>query len=269
MQKYFLAIIVALIATCSVNAQDADPVQKKLEEAKSQFELRISKARAKLDDAVGKLIVKTEANRRLSAEEKISAIENLKSARKEFQDSGTIPTLRSLKSSATSFERSLKIEKQRARKAFDAAADAYGKARDLDAAKTVLAERDEFLKNQGAVAKPDGFHVGAVWKGKRFAKPSGTEKPSVIVIKQRRGNSFAGTLSVTNPRLGENISEIKGAIQNGTISIEGIDGIQKLRFVLTGRVTADGLVLDKKMKPPASQQFRMTLVSSKGDAKKK
>lgn len=162
MRIYVLALIVALGTLSVSNAQDAE---SKLDTAKSTYTERMLEARDTLDDAIGKLITKTQANRRLSTPQKIAAVDQLKAQQKAFINLWRIPTDSQLRGAITTFQRVKRVETSRIRQAFDDAADTYGDAGDLDAAKAILKEKEDFLRSMPTTKSIfNGIDLSG-WKG--------------------------------------------------------------------------------------------------------
>jgi hypothetical protein len=153
----FAAFAAALLLTAGF-AQDKpaakkdDPIAAELSKAKGEFV-------AALDSAKEKLLAKfAEEEKRLTdtttlkIDDKVKRLKQLGDEKKAFEDLGKLPKSAGLKVAVSDYQTKVSAAKQKCERAFDAAAEKYGKAdkngkKDLAAAKAVLDEKENFFKS--------------------------------------------------------------------------------------------------------------------------
>lgn len=154
-----------LVLNQALAAQDADKIGEQLATAVSTFGETQTKISEELISAIDKALKRAETNKKLSVERRIEIVEELQIARKAFVEKDLMPEIKSLRAATKNFERKLNRAKSKCVSAYQDAAERYGKANDLESAKRVLAELEDF-QEQNADSEYDALENPALWFGK-------------------------------------------------------------------------------------------------------
>jgi hypothetical protein len=167
MTRPLVAFLVAVAFLTSAFAQDKsgakgdDPIAAELRKAKTEFQATLDKANEKLLAAFADEEKKLTNNSKLKIDEKVKRLDQLQDEKKAFESDGKLPKSPGLKVAVSDYQTKVSAAKLKCEKAFDAAAEKYGK-KDLTAAKAVLAEKANFLKGVG-----EPKDTRTVWVGKK------------------------------------------------------------------------------------------------------
>jgi hypothetical protein len=139
---FAVALCGAIFCGPTASAADDDPINKKLDEAKAKFKDVTLKAREKV---IAPLKTKAEAAQK---EGKLELFERYDAELKAFEERGILPKAISTKS----YEDEIKTAKHSLSTAYTEAKKAYTTAGNIDRAKVVRDEQDEFEKGGGLAA---------------------------------------------------------------------------------------------------------------------
>ena len=158
----------ASAAFAFVTAQDqpardtpGNPIAVELTKAKEEYQGAVQKARDRLLAAFGQQQKTLEADAKLKVAQLLKLVDQLKAERKAFEaDTRSLPQSKLMQVAADDFRRTIASAKAKCIKAYEKAAEDYrAKKKDLDAAKAVLTELDEFkngeTRSQHVVGKED------------------------------------------------------------------------------------------------------------------
>jgi len=157
--------VVALLAAGSAQdkpgAKADDPIAAELRKAKVEFQATLDKTNEKLLAAFADEEKKLTNNSKLKIDEKVKRLDQLQEEKKAFETDGKLPKSPGLKVALSDYQTKVNAAKLKCEKAFDTAAEKYGK-KDLTAAKAVLAEKANFLQGVG-----EPKDTRTVWVGKK------------------------------------------------------------------------------------------------------
>jgi hypothetical protein len=167
MTRLFLPVLAAISLAFAGSAQDKpagksdDPIAAELSKAKAEFLSVHERAKDKLLAAFAEEEKKLTNNSKLKIDEKVKRLDQLQDEKKAFEDDGKLPKSPGLKVAVSDYQTKVTAAKLKCEKAFDHAAERYGK-KDLAAAKAVLAEKANFLSG---VTEPKDTRTR--WVGKK------------------------------------------------------------------------------------------------------
>ncbi|MCA9190684.1 MAG: hypothetical protein KDB03_02940 [Planctomycetales bacterium] len=230
--RFIVVLVISFMSYATAIAQDSSDTQKdqssaiaaELSDAVSTFGDREREARSVLLGAIDSLIEDAEAKeitRRYTVDQKLAAIDELKAVRKSFSESDVLPTIRSLRREVSNFSRSINDARRACIKAYEDAKEAYGKIDDLDAAKAVSDELEQF-RNPKKLEKKDELQPGTRWVGESIRIPANgaPEKFTFeLVVKSRDGDGFTGRVNIGNIV----IFDLVGTTKNGEVQWLGKD----------------------------------------------
>jgi hypothetical protein len=158
----FAAVAVAFAGVAQDKpAPKDDPIAAELSKAKTEFLAAHGKAKEKLLAAFAEEEKKLTNNAKLKIDEKVKRLDQLAEEKKAFADDGKLPKSPGLKVAVSDYQTKVNAAKLKCEKAFDTAAEKYGK-KDLAAAKSVLTEKANFLSG---VTEPKDTRTR--WVGKK------------------------------------------------------------------------------------------------------
>lgn len=169
MTRLLLTALAAVALAACGSAQDKpagkpdDPIAAELSKAKGEFQAAHEKAKDKLLAAFAEEEKKLTNNSKLKIDEKVKRLDQLQDEKKAFEDDNKLPKSPGLKVAVSDYQTKVNAAKLKCEKAFDHAAEKYGK-KDLTAAKAVLAEKANFLSG---VTEPKDTRTR--WVGKKSA----------------------------------------------------------------------------------------------------
>lgn len=141
-----LLFLVAATALARPGAPAADdPIAAQLLKDKEAFAAAQDKARDDLLKGFDKVYETVKANKSMKIEAQLALLEKIEGEKKLFDESGTLPTLPSLKVALSEYRTALKKADTQAKLAFETAAKAYRDKGEVKAAGETLEEMKEFL----------------------------------------------------------------------------------------------------------------------------
>jgi hypothetical protein len=153
-------VVLTISVAASAAAQQAaapDPIADDLAKAKEAYQTAVAKARDELLKAFASEEKKL-LDSRLNVEEKVRRVEQVQNEKKAFETDGKLPTSVTLKIAGGRFQIAVAQAKLKCEKAFDTAADRYGRI-DLAKAKAVLEEKSGFFEAAAPVTSATGGKV--------------------------------------------------------------------------------------------------------------
>jgi ribosome maturation factor RimP len=203
--------ICSWLASSVLQANAADPVRVRLDNAKDTYLDEIESQRKTLIEALDR---KEESARNVGNKK---LVDQVKAERSAFLDDGTLPKA----VPTTTYTKSTKQAKDKVEAAFVAAVKDYLIAKKDSEADAVEQEKKDFLANPGRRGSLDQLLAkNSTWTGKKHNDPSpkvprGATFEVSLRITSRSGNRFQGLL-----KLGE----------NNTVSVEGKLDANSLEF---------------------------------------
>ena len=183
MQKHALTVLIALVSVCNVGAQDADPIEKKLDAALVKYDSTI--------DAAAKQLHKSLNTARDSAQRRgdLDALKSIDSEIEAFKIDLVLPK----SVSVTAYQRSTQRAVARVKVAYENAIRNYTKNDNIPLAKQLQSELEEIRKS-GTVAV-DPLRKHRVWVK--------SDPPMNFTVIRRSGNAFQARF-----RVGKNIDRL-------------------------------------------------------------
>jgi hypothetical protein len=173
-------------------APQAAPIDAALTKVCDEYQVAADNALTKLLAEIDEVKQKTEASKTLKAELKIRTVEQLDRERKEVERASLKPpTSEKVRGAVNEYKRKITAASKKCMEAFDEAAEEYSKVQDLDKAKEVLQEKEQFARG---IRQADGFTAESLWYGE-FDVPTqnGGLKPSCwLEIIERTPGRFKG-----------------------------------------------------------------------------
>jgi hypothetical protein len=184
--------------------------------------------------------IKAGGQRQVKVEEKIKLLEQLEVERKAFEASREeLPISLSMRAAVSERKSVVSAAKKKCEKAFDKAAHDYlAQRKDLSAAKTVLAEKEQFFD----VARPvqivptNLLQNGTVWTGTRTF-PKGSRSPLTLHIETVTAEGFSGETEFNDGRKYAVKGQLKSQITFGT------GKVGKLQFTYRGEIIGERMSL--------------------------
>lgn len=212
--RFVMCLLFAGLFGAWVAADDApvgDPIDAELTKACDEYQVAADTAKNKLLAAMDELKEKTESNRTIKVDQKIKLVESIDRERKIFvSESLKPPRLDKLRGDVNEYKRKITAATAKCADAFDAAAEKYGKIKDLEKAKEVLEEKRRFSSGE----RTDDFIVKTVWTGEMTVVEGAREKRIDVGlwITEREPGQFKGRFE----------SEQQTFEVSGTVSVRGI-----------------------------------------------
>lgn len=190
-------IVVGTVLICGVaTAADEDPVEKKLTDAKAEYEKAAENARSGL---LADLKKKEKAAQKAGD---FKTLEKVQAETKAFEDSGELPKSVPVRR----YEGQLRTARALQEEAYGVAVKEYTKDGKIALAKAVHQELDEFKKGGIAAGAAGPFQTESVWV-------SDTPK-RVLTVTERRGETFRARFAI-----GEDVDrEVTGTIKGNRLS---------------------------------------------------
>jgi hypothetical protein len=220
-----------------------DPTAAALQAAKKDFQDALDRSHDKLVQAFDEQIDKLKSNKKMSLEQLLAEMEILQLERGEFiADKKHLPTSKGLQIALGEYRRAVLAARKKCESALENAAAEYRKQMDLESAKSVVRELDQFRQSNeylDAHAQRDRFIVGVMWSGLKIFR-DGTRRSTTLEISERRGNDCKGMLTIHNN--GTNVVRFEARVEQDEIVFRFPAGGGQPTS-MTGRIAGDTLVI--------------------------